>query len=267
MRANFDVEGRADSMPSDDNAEGGQSLNQSEHRATQHKKQCKAAPAAANKKYLMMMTSLKRVEGSFYSKMEKIFQKNEIGRQYYHGGKYNGIACSRLMQKAKEVFLEVQALLLDSRDESLKSEDEIKTFTNSIIEVFKNLDGIDKGLLPIPENVKELKTALKGAKKRWIDVRISKFQPKWHYVFDGHLLDQYENRGGLADKSDKTIEKGHQEWKILRQRFCRITNFEAREKAMVTTWCRRKHPNIQQALGKFRSQSPGTYARLRACGK
>ena len=58
-------------------------------------------------------------------------------------GKYNGVACSRLMQKAKEVFLEVQAtLLLDSRDESLKSEDEIKTFTNSIIEVFKNLDAI-----------------------------------------------------------------------------------------------------------------------------
>ena len=52
---------------------------------------------------------------------------------------------------------------------------------------------------------------------RWIDVGISKFQPKWHYVFDGHhLLDQYENRDGLVDKSDETIEKGHQEWKRLR---------------------------------------------------
>ena len=87
-----------------------------------------------------------------------------------------------------------------------------------IIEVFKNVDaifsivnGIDKGLLPSPKNVRELKTALEGAKKRWIDVGISKFQPKWHYVFDGRLLDQYENRGGLADKSDETIEKGHQE--------------------------------------------------------
>ena len=72
-------------MPSDDNAEGGQFLNESEHRATQHKKQCVAARAAANKKHLMMMKSLKRVEGSFYSKMEKVFQKNEILREYYHG--------------------------------------------------------------------------------------------------------------------------------------------------------------------------------------
>ena len=118
------------------------------------------------------------------------------------------------------------------------------------------MNGIDTGLLPRRENVEKLKTALEGAKKRWLDVGISKFQPKWHYVFDGHLLDQYEHCGGLADKSDETIEKGHQEWKRLRQRFWRITNFEVREKAMVTAWRRRKHPNIQQALAKFRSQLP-----------
>ena len=60
----------------DDDAEGGQSVKDRERLATERRKVCVTARAAANKKYLKMMTSLKRLEGSFYSKMEKVFQKN-----------------------------------------------------------------------------------------------------------------------------------------------------------------------------------------------
>jgi hypothetical protein len=38
---------------------------------------------------------------------------------------------------------------------------------------------------------------------------LSTLQPKWHITFDGPLLHQFNKFGGLADKSDETIEKGH----------------------------------------------------------
>jgi hypothetical protein len=50
-------------------------------------------------------------------------------------------------------------------------------------------------------------------------MQLSTLQPKWHLTFDGHLLEQFKKFGGLADKSDETIEKGHQTFKHLRERF------------------------------------------------
>jgi hypothetical protein len=44
---------------------------------------------------------------------------------------------------------------------------------------------------------------------------LSTLQPKWHLTFDGHLMEQFKQHGGLADKSDETIEKGHQTLKTL----------------------------------------------------
>ena len=45
---------------------------------------------------------------------------------------------------------------------------------------------LDKGLLPSPENVKELKTALEGAKKRWIDVRIDAVSAMFPHAHNGN---------------------------------------------------------------------------------
>jgi hypothetical protein len=43
-----------------------------------------------------------------------------------------------------------------------------------------------------------------------LDLGLSTLQPKWHLLFDGHLLMQAVKFGGLSDKTDEYIEKGHQ---------------------------------------------------------
>ena len=42
---------------------------------------------------------------SLSQKFEAIYKKNGITREHYHGGKFNGVNCIRIMEKAKEIFL------------------------------------------------------------------------------------------------------------------------------------------------------------------
>jgi hypothetical protein len=85
---------------------------------------------------------------------------------------------------------------------------------------------------------------------------LSTNQPKcWHLTFDGHLLLAcVKSFGGLADKSDERIEKGHQEWKRLQDRFRRIQKFEKRQKCIMKAWRRRRHHSIILAIEEFKSK-------------
>jgi len=57
------------------------------------------------------------------------------------------------------------------------------------------------------------------AKALWLQMKLGYAQPKWHLTFDGHLLQQVIKYGGLADKSDDTIEFQHQIFMKLRDRY------------------------------------------------
>jgi hypothetical protein len=78
---------------------------------------------------------------------------------------------------------------------------------------------MDLGLLPAAANLVFLEKAIAEGKRRWLELGLSTFQPKWHLTFDGHLLHCVDVFGGLADKSDEAIEKGHREWKQLQENF------------------------------------------------
>jgi hypothetical protein len=95
--------------------------------------------------------------------------------------------------------------------------------------IWSSVRGIEAGLLPTPQQLSSLKIMLREGKALWIQTKITTNQPKWHLTFDGHLYYQVARFGGLADKSDETIEKGHQTLKALRERFRRISSYERRE--------------------------------------
>jgi hypothetical protein len=90
----------------------------------------------------------------------------------------------------------------------------------------------------------KLQTALLEAKELWLEMKVSTLQPKWHLTFDGHLMDQYSRYGGLADKSDESIEKGHQTLKVLR---------EQQETCIRRELRRSRSPAIQQHIDRYQT--------------
>jgi hypothetical protein len=109
-----------------------------------------------------------------------------------------------------------------------------------------------------------LQTALLEAKELWLAMNLSTLQPKWHLTFYGHLLEQFNRYGGLADKSDETIEKWHQTLKTLRDRFRGITLYEQKETCVRRELCRGQSPEIQQHIDKYEASIKQSDATKRA---
>ena len=42
--------------------------------------------------------------GSLKSRMEAIYRRFKISREHYHGGKFNGVNCIRIMEKSEDIF-------------------------------------------------------------------------------------------------------------------------------------------------------------------
>lgn len=83
---------------------------------------------------------------------------------------------------------------------------------------------------------------------------LSTQQPKWHLTFDGHLLDQFSRFGGLADKSDETIEKGHQTLKRMRERFRGITDYKTRETCIRRELRRVRSPDVEKHIDEYKNK-------------
>lgn len=117
--------------------------------------------------------------------------------------------------------------------------------------IWSSVRGIDAGLLPTDAQVESLKVALEKGKALWLEMGLTTLQPKWHLTFDGHLLEQYKLYGGIADKSDETIEAFHQTLMALRERFRGITSYESRENCIRRELRRSKSPVIQKHIDRY----------------
>ena len=66
-------------------------------------------------------------------------------------------------------------------------------------------------------------------------------------------MDQYSRYGGLADKSDESIEKGHQTLKVLRERFRGIPSYQQQETCIRRELRRSRSPAIQQHIDRYQT--------------
>jgi hypothetical protein len=204
-------------------------------------------------------------KSSLNQQFEVIFRRNGVKREHYHGGKFNGVNCIRVMEKSQDLLLGkedspgfLQKSLASKHPTSMASEDTVRSTCETYARLLGLLDAIwstvrgqDAGLLPSNDQKIMLQTALLQAKELWLDMKLSTLQPKWHLTFDGHLLEQFSKYGGLADKSDETIEKGHQTLKHLRERFRGISWYEQRETCIRRELRRGRSPEIQQHIDKY----------------
>lgn len=88
-------------------------------------------------------------------------------------------------------------------------------------------------------------------------------QPKWHMTFDGHLLEQAQRHGRLADKADDTIELQHQTLQKPRDRCWGITSFQRRETCIRRELRRRKSPETQKQIDTYEASMKAKSANKR----
>lgn len=231
--------------------------------ADKARKQARKAEAAAKEEYEEQVQRHNAKKTSLNQQFEFVYRSNGVKREHYHGGKFNGVNCIRLMGNSKAIVLGKDnapgfvQLCLQSMA-TITTTDAVKSRCNDYCRLLGLLDAIwstvrgqHSGLLPTEEQKTSLAGALSEGKTLWLAMGLSTLQPKWHLTFDGHLLHQFCKYGGLADKSDETIEKGHQTLKQLRDRYRNITSYEVRENCIRRELRRRRSPEIQLHIDKY----------------
>ena len=187
---------------------------------------------------------------------DTMFRSHQIKKEHYHGGKYNGVNCIRIMEKADVLFEAFAATIKEKKvphvtDEAIDNKCGLFARLLGLLDaIWSNVRGIDAGLLPTAEQIQHLRNATSEAKALWLAMGIGNAQPKWHLTIDGHLLSQVIKCGGLADKSDDTIEFQHQTLMKLRDRYRSVTSYQRRETCIRQQLRRMKSPEIQSHVDK-----------------
>lgn len=233
----------------------------------------KKKEAKAKEKYDEFVQRHNAKSTSLCQQFESVFRSNGVKREHYHGGKFNGVNCIRIMEKAEIIVVgsaNQDGMLqkcLNSKLESVSEEsisDKMKKYGRllSLLDaIWSSVRGCEAGILTTEHQIMQLKTALDKAKQLWMDLGITTLQPKWHLTFDGHLLEQVKRYQGLADKSEEVIEKFHQTLKTLRDRFRGISSYQQRETCIRRELRRQRSPEIQKHIDKYQfsiKQSSGT---------
>jgi len=211
--------------------------------------------------------------GSLHQRFEQIFRRNNITREYYHGGKFNGVNCIKIMERATPLFVgdvnedgfyqKCVAMKQDNVTDGSISEHchKFAALLGLLDATWSTVRGVDAGILPTAEQIDFLDKSIQRAKTLWIDLALTTTQPKWHLTFDGHLLEQVKQYGGLADKADDTIEFQHQRLKRLRDRYRRVSSFQRKTKCMLKELRRQRSKRVERqikAFEKAKKQKSGT---------
>jgi hypothetical protein len=159
------------------------------------------------------------------------------------------------MEKAEEWSEAMAALDIFNSNQSRLTEQEVKNeiakfgkMLGMFDSIFAQVRGVDAGLLPTEEQISMLATTIEKTRELWLGSGWSMDQPKWHLLFDGHLVDQVRQFWGLADKLDDVIEKAHQPWKREKERTWNIKNFRMQQKQQLAAVRKRNHFKIRAEL-------------------
>jgi len=188
---------------------------------------------------------------------DNIFHENGIKKEHYHGGKYNGVNCIRIMDKAETLFNDFAGAIKAKKQPNITDAaidlkcTQFARMMGLLDAIWSSVRGIGAGLLPTDIQVQHLRRAISEGKALWLRMNLTTLQPKWHLTFDGHILHQVITYGGLADKADDTIQFQHQMLMKLQDRYRSITSYQRREGCIRRELRRRKSPEIQSHIDTY----------------
>jgi hypothetical protein len=110
-------------------------------------KRLKADASAKRKIFAEAFKALKdiqskksKIDTPTIATMENIFLKFEVSPAKYHGGKLNGVDCRKVMSRAKDLFRDIQELLLSIVHPQRCSEETIKARCTICRDILATLD-------------------------------------------------------------------------------------------------------------------------------
>jgi len=183
--------------------------------------------AEASKALKDIQSKKSKIDTPTIATMENIFLKFEVSPAKYHGGKLNGVDCREVMSRAKDLFRDIQELLLSIVHPQRCSEETIKARCNICRDILATLDlicsknRIRQGNLQ-DNDLSELRRAIESLDYLWEHAGLS-FTPKIHGML-AHAADQVELLGGIGDMLEDDLEHLHQISKKISDRTSRIKN-------------------------------------------
>ena len=170
---------------------------------------------------------LKKAEKGKYpkrlkSKIEAILKKYGIDKAAYHGGDMVGNDCIRFMQKAAEIFVEIQECLVEEGNRQGKSEQVMKALLDRCGALQSALTTFDSlfSLINLPNKDVTAETAvrigevLEKCVVYWLALKDDNkhITPKLHALMK-HLMSQTKALGGIGDYNEQFVERHHQSGK------------------------------------------------------
>jgi hypothetical protein len=143
------------------------------------KNKASAAKTKANDEYKEMIKIHKIKSGSFHNDLEETCRKLNIVRECYHGGKYNGVNCIKIMNNSDKIIESASQALVDLKSDNVTEEEILKKskmyseLLNTLDCIWSNVCSISTGLLPTADNLSKLESLLIVGKTQWLDLGIS----------------------------------------------------------------------------------------------
>jgi hypothetical protein len=214
----------------------------------------------AKKAYDDMQNKRKVKDGTFEAILHQIMNTYHVAPEAYHGGALTYRDCHNLMKSIKDVMKKVLHALLPnwSLAQATVSEEDFTRKMEHYQQQFELQDAIwstvrgCQGLLPTSDELDKLESTIATAKTSWLALGLNiALNPKAHLLFDGHLIEQMRRHGGIADKADDVIERGHQVHRRHEKRTYGIRNYAQQQANQQRTVYREASAIVQRGIAEI----------------
>ena len=206
------------------------------HSHDKARKDAKENRTKARKAYKEMRSKRGKPESSFAYLLDKLLEQVGAKRGSYHGGDLQGNSARTVMENSAKLFDGLDEAIDDITDDNCKlTKQEITDTMQDYRNMFTLLGACFsylRQILPSEEDLKDLAANIDGAHRLWNKLGIS-CTPKAHGLFDGHAYKQHKRLGGIGDKGEDFVEKGHQLGLRDERRTWNIRNFEKQQRSQI----------------------------------
>jgi hypothetical protein len=172
--------------------------------------------------------------------------------QAWHGGELNGVSARLVMENSDSLFNLIEKNLIDIKHaDSQYTDEDIKTMMKNYRHMYTSLGAsysFLQQILPSDDDLRNLRENIECARKIWVENLKISATPKAHSLFDGHAYEQHERLGGIGDKLEDFVEKGHQIGMRDKRRTWNMRNWEQMQRSQIRHDRRRNRPEVCERI-------------------
>jgi hypothetical protein len=178
--------------------------------------------------------------------------KYNLKRAAYHGGKFNGVHCRKIMQEGDGLIDDIESYLKEFKHASkLADDNEIEVICDLIKRLLRTLNTVFSKLrmphgTPVENDYEVLETAIGQAAKLWEELDLN-YTPKFH-LLHVHALPFMRQHKGFGEMLEDDLEKSHQDMDRIHRRLAGLGSCSKRADAISRRESTRSTPAVQATL-------------------